>query len=142
MPLINCEINLMLNWSEKCVIAFNTAANEQTKFAITNTELYVPFVTYSTQYNAQYCSFLLQQWKSRFNHTINWNKYQSKITAQATNPYLDYLFEPSFWGVNRLFVLLFEHFNDRIVHTKYFHSIEKKKDYNIMIDEKKILIYQ
>ena len=30
MPLINCEINLVLTWSEKCVIASNTAANQQT----------------------------------------------------------------------------------------------------------------
>ena len=27
MPLINCEINLNLTWSEKCVIASNTAGN-------------------------------------------------------------------------------------------------------------------
>ena len=123
MPLVNCEINLMLNWSEKCVRASNTAANEQTKFAITNTELYVPFVSYSSQYNAK----LLQQLKLGFKRTINWNKYQSKITAQVPNPYLDYLFEPSFWGVNRHFVLSFEHFNDRRVHTKYFHLIKKKE---------------
>ena len=111
----------MWNWSEKCVIAFNTATNEQTKFAITNAELYVPFVTYSTPYNAK----LLQQLKSWLKRTINWNKYESKIT---TNPYLDYLFEISFQGENRLFVLSFEHSNDKIVHTKYFHSIEKIKD--------------
>ena len=29
MPLINCEINLMLNWPENCVTASKTAANQQ-----------------------------------------------------------------------------------------------------------------
>ena len=43
--------------------------------------------------------------KSSFKRTINWNKYQSKVTIQATNPYLDYLIVPSFQGVNRRFVL-------------------------------------
>ena len=43
---------------------------------------------------------LLQQLKSVFERTINWNKYQLKITTEAPNPYLDYLFEPSFQGVN------------------------------------------
>ena len=45
MPLISCEINVVLTWSEKCIIASNTAANQQTQFAITVTKLYVPVVT-------------------------------------------------------------------------------------------------
>ena len=50
MPLINCEIYLMLNWSENCVIS--SAVGEKT-FAITNTKLYVSFATLSTQDKAQ-----------------------------------------------------------------------------------------
>ena len=60
MPLINCEINLILTWSKKCVIASNTAVNQGTTFAITDTKFYVPIVTLSTQDNAK----LLQQLKS------------------------------------------------------------------------------
>ena len=45
MALINFEINLILTWSENCVIASNTAANQETTFAITVTKLYVPVVT-------------------------------------------------------------------------------------------------
>ena len=51
---------------------------------------------------------LLQQLKSGFKITINWNKYQSKVKMQVRNQYLDYLIDPSFRGVNRLFVLSFE----------------------------------
>ena len=70
MPLINCEINLFLTWSKNCVIAPNTAANENIMFVIRDTNLYVPVVALSTQYNSQ----LLQQLKSGFKRTINWNK--------------------------------------------------------------------
>ena len=68
MPLINCEINLILTWSSTCVITIDTGVG---KFAITDTTLYVPVVTLSTQDNAK----LLQQLKSGFKRTINWNKY-------------------------------------------------------------------
>ena len=45
MPLINCEVNLILTWSRDCVIT-NSAGAE--KFAMTETKLYVPIVTLST----------------------------------------------------------------------------------------------
>ena len=109
MTLINCEINLILTWSDKFMLSNDTKA---TTFTLTNTKLYVSVVTLSTQDNAK----LLQQLKSGFERTINWNKYQSKVTVGVPNPYLDYLIEPSFQGVNRLFVLSFENATDRTVH--------------------------
>ena len=39
---------------------------------------------------------LLQQLKSGFKRTLNWNKYQSKITNERQHQYLDYLIDPSF----------------------------------------------
>ena len=71
MPLINCEVNLILTWSSTCVITNSTGAG---RFAITDTRLYVPAVTLSTQENTK----LLQQLKSGFKRVINWNKYLSK----------------------------------------------------------------
>ena len=56
-------------------------------------------VTLSTQDNAK----LWQQLKSSFGRATNWNKYQSKVTIQKRNWYLDYLIDPSFQGVNKLF---------------------------------------
>ena len=44
MPLINCEVNLLLTWSKDCVIANSTVEG---KFAITETKLFVPVVTLS-----------------------------------------------------------------------------------------------
>ena len=94
MLLINCEINLILTWSEKCVLPNDTKA---TTFAITYTKVYVPVVILLTQENAK----LLRQLKSGFKRTINWNKYQSKVSIQAPSPYLDFLINPSFQGVNK-----------------------------------------
>ena len=56
MPLINCEVNLELKWSKDCVI---TNCTGEGKFQITETKLYVPLVTLSTQDNTK----LLQQLK-------------------------------------------------------------------------------
>ena len=75
--------------------------NRATTFAITGRKLYVSVVNLLTQNNAK----LLQWLKSGFKRTINWNKYQSKVTAENQNEYLDYLINPSFLGVNRLFFI-------------------------------------
>ena len=90
----------------------------RTKFKIKDTKLYVPGVTLSTQDNAK----LLQKLKSGFNKTINWNKYQPNVSPERQNQYLDFLIDPNFQGVNRLFVLLLENDEDRIVHTGYYLS--------------------
>ena len=67
---------------------------KEATFAITDTKLFVPVVTLSTQDNAK----LLEQLKSSFKRTINWNKYHSKLSVQAPDPCLDFLINPSFQG--------------------------------------------
>ena len=62
MPLINCEVNLNLNWSANCVIVSTNVANQNATFTITETKLYVSVVTLSTQDNAK----LLTQLRSGF----------------------------------------------------------------------------
>ena len=74
ISLINCEINLDLSMSEKCVIVPVTLANQGATFSITDTKLYVPIVILSIQDNVK----LLKQLKSDFKRRINWAKYQSK----------------------------------------------------------------
>ena len=108
MPLINCEVNLILTWPSTCVLIATSIPNQNATFAITDTKLYVPVVTFSTQENPKF----LQQLKSGFKRVINWNKYLSEPELLAQNPNLNHLVEPSFQGVNRLFVLAFE--NDMI----------------------------
>ena len=104
MPLINCEVNLILTWSSTCVIVSTNIANQNARFAITDIKLYVPVVTLSKQENAK----LLQQLKSGFKSVIHWNKYLSKPELLRRNSNLNHLVKPSFQGVNRVFVLAFE----------------------------------
>ena len=132
MPLINCEVNLILTWSSTCVV---TDSNGAGTFAITDTKLYVTVVTLSTQENTK----SHQQLKSGFKRVINWNKYLSKPELLRRNPNLNHLVEPSFQGVNRLFVLAFECDAQRIAHTGYYLPNVEIKDYNVMINDEHFL---
>ena len=127
MLLINCEVNLILTWSSPSVITDSTGAR---RFAITDTRLYVPVVTLSTQENIK----LLQQLKSGFKRVINLNKYSSKPELLRQDPNLNHLVELSFQGVNRFFVLAFENDTQRTSHSGYYLPNFEIKDYNIVIN--------
>ena len=131
MPLIICKINLILTWFKDCATSY--ATEPKTKFGITDTKLYAPVVTLSTQDNAK----LLQQSKSRFKRTINWKKYQPKVSVPAPDRCLDFWLDPSFQGVNRLLTFSFENKDDKTVHTKCYLSVVEMKD--VMIDRKIVI---
>ena len=103
MLLINCEVELILTWSENFVIISTSVANQNSTFTLTETNLHVPVVTLSTQDNSK----LLSHLKSGFKRIISWNKYLAKPELLAQNVNLNHLIEPSFQGINRLFVLAF-----------------------------------
>ena len=126
MPLINCQVNLILTWSSTCVITNSTGAG---RFEITDTRIYLPVATLSTQENTK----LLQQLESGFKRVINWNKYLSKPALLAQNPNLNHLVETSFQGVNRFFVLAFENDAQRTSNSGYYLPNVEIKDYNIRI---------
>ena len=127
IPLINCDVNLILTWSSTCVI---TDCNGAGTFAITDTKLYVPVVTLSTQENTKF----LQQLKSGFKRVINWNKYLSKPESFRRNANLNYLVEPSFQGINRLFALAFEGDTQRTSPSGYCLPNVEINDHNIIIN--------
>ena len=85
MPLINCEIEIILTWSRDCVLIYTDVNDQGPRFTITETDLYVPIVTLSTQDNAK----LLPQLKSGFKRTISWNKYLAKPKLLALNANLN-----------------------------------------------------
>ena len=89
-------------------------------------------VTLSTQDNAK----LLQQLKSGFKRTIIWNLSKPELLAQ--NPNLNHLVKTRFQGVNRLFVLAFENDAQRTSNKRYYVQYVEIKDYNVMIDGKKL----
>ena len=117
MPLFNCEINLILTWSEDCILTSKATRDEDlhanptvaaidnatnATFEITDTKLYVPVVILSTKNDKK----LLEQLRTGFKRTTKWNKYRSEVTNQTKNNNLDFLIDPTFTKVNRLIVCL------------------------------------
>ena len=105
MSLINFKINYILTCLVKCFVIAGTIDGQVSTFEITDTKHCAEVKILSTQDNEK----VLQQLKSGFKCTINWNKYQLKVSIQARNKCLDYLIDPNFQGVNTLFVLPFEY---------------------------------
>ena len=142
IPLINCEITLVLSWYKECVLvgrAFRgppaAAANRinsptSAKFEMTDCKLYVSVVTLSAENDNK----LLEQLKSGFRINVKWNKYMSQMSNQNKNNNLNYLIDITFSNVNRLFVLSFENENDRTSNYKYYMPSVEIKDYNVLID--------
>ena len=119
MPLIDCEIELILTWFKNCVLTdkltrdanynadqrvFEINNPENAIFQIADTKLYVPVVILPKENDIK----LLEQLKSGFKKTIKWNKCRSQMTIQNDNNNLNYLNDPTFIKVNRLFVLSFK----------------------------------
>ena len=111
-------MSLILTWSRECGISSmerrvitntrrDTSPTNAT-FKTTDTKLYVPVVTLSTENDQR----LLEQLRTGFKRTIRWNKCRSEMTNQTKNNNLNCLIEPTFTKVNRFFVLLFENEND------------------------------
>ena len=130
IPLINCEVELILTWFKNCVLIdkltrdANYGADpivckidnpENATFQITDTKLYVPVVTLPKENDTK----LLEHLKAGFKTTIKWNKYRSKMTIQPANNNLTYLIDSTFKNVNRLFVLPFTRIMQLITETLF-----------------------
>ena len=81
-------------------------------------------------------------WDYGFKGTINWNEFQSKVTTERQNKYLDYLINLGFQGLKRHFILSFENNAYRPGHIGYFLPKVEIKDYDLMVNVKSFLISQ
>ena len=137
IPLINCEITLVLSWYKECVLVgrafrsppaaeINSATDA--RFEITDCNLYVPVVTLSAENGNK----LLEQLKSVFRRSMKWNKYMSQMSNQNKNNDLNHLIDPTFSNVNRLFVLSFENEDDRTSYYKYYEPSVEIKYYKVL----------
>ena len=102
MPLINCKIKLNLTWKKECVLS---TADDDAVFIINDTKLYVPVVTLSKEDN----KYFVEQQNQGFRRSIYWNEYKTKeLTEDADANVFKYInLDPSFQGVNRLFVMAY-----------------------------------
>ena len=94
--------------------------------------MYVPVITLSIQDDIK----LLEQLKTGFKRTVTWNKYRSEMSNQTKNNNLNYLINPTFTKVNRLFILPFKNENNRVSFSEYFTPNAEIKDFNVLIDGK------
>ena len=153
ISLINCETELILTWFKNCVLTDKTKREvnydadpvvyeidnpENTTFQITNTKLYVAVVTLSKQNGIK----LLEQLKLGFKRTIKWNKYRSQMIVQPQSNNLNYLINPTFTNVNRLFVLSFPrngNLDSRYSYSNYYVRKVEINEFNVLIDQKSFL---
>ena len=109
MPLINCKIKLNLPWKKECVLSTlnDDAANPENNavFIINDTKLYVLVFTLSKEDNKHF----IEQQNKDFQRSIYWNEYKTKeLTEGADANVFNYInLDPSFQGVNRLFVMAY-----------------------------------
>ena len=125
-----------------CFADITAANNPPTglEFKITDTKLYVPVVTLSKENDIK----LLEQLKTGFKRIIKWNNYRSQVSIQPQNNNLNYLIDPTFTNVNRLFVLSFQRIAGENNTTKdrrdsfshYYVPNVRIKDFNVLIDGK------
>ena len=137
-------MSLALIWSENCVITSMEKrilvvgqpnrgdSPESAAFKIKKCKLYVPVVTLSAENDNK----LLKQLKVGPKRTFKWNIYRSEMSNQTKNNNLNYLIDPTFTNVNRLFVLTFENEDDRTSFSKYHIQKIEIKDFNVLIDGK------
>ena len=104
MPLINCKIKLNLTCKKECVLS--TGAGEAV-FILNDIKLYVPVVTLSKDF--------IEHQNKGFQKSIYWNEYKTKeINEDADANVFKYInLDPSFQGVNRLFVMAYNRVDDQ-----------------------------
>ena len=131
MPLINCKIKLNLSWKKECVLSNQDGA---AVFIINDTKMYVPVVTLSKEDNKDF----IEQQNEGVQRSIYWNEYKTKeINENAdANVFKHINLDPSFQGVNRLFVMAYNRENGQPTSNgqqKYLPRIDLEK-YNVIID--------
>ena len=108
---------------------------ENATFQITDTKLYIVVVTLSNENDTK----LLEKLKLGFKRTTKRNKYRSQMTIQHKNRNLNYLIDPAFTNVNRLFVLSFPRNNNtdsRYSYSNYYVPKVEINDFYVLIDGK------
>ena len=129
MPLINCKIKLNLKWKKECVLS--TSAGEAV-FIINDTKLCVPVVTLSKEDNKDF----IEKQNKGFQRSIYWNEYKTKEINEDADPnvfkYIN--LDPSFQGVNRLFIMAYNRANGQPEQTKYYLPRISLNKYNVIID--------
>ena len=132
MPLTNCKIKLNLIWTKECVLSTD---NVNAVFIINDTKMYVSVVTLSKEYNKDF----IEQQNKGFQRSIYWNEYKTKEIYENAdaNVFMYINLDPSFQGVNRLFVMAYSRANNQPTRNgqqKYYLPRIDLEKYIVIID--------
>ena len=132
MLLINCKIKLNLTWKKECVLSTDEG---NALFIINDTKLYFPVVTLSKEDNKDF----IEQQNKIFQRSIYWNEHKTKeINEDADANVFKYInLDPSFQGVNRLFVMTYNRANGQPTRNgqrKYYLPRIDSEKYTVFID--------
>ena len=131
--MTDTEIELVLKWSQNCVLTEKATREElaaegdddsvnaidrpkDLKFNITDCKLYVPVVTLQEKYENK----LYEELKTGIHMDFEWARYRTQVINQPATNNLNFLSDPTFNYVNRLFVLAFPNEEDRNSFSKYY----------------------
>ena len=116
MPLINCKVELSLDWYAKCIIIMGgTDAN----FVIRDAKLYVPNVTLKTEDNAKLSKILHEGFK----RLVYWNRYKIIFRDYSANENIRERLDSSLRGVSKLFVVAYQHGDEIMLMKKHLINI-------------------
>ena len=132
MTLINCKIKLNLTWIKECVLSTDGG---NAVFIINDTKMYVPVVTLSKEDNKDF----IEQQNKGFQRSVYWNEYKTKEINENddVNVFKYINLDPSFQGVNRLFVMAYNRVDSQPTKNgqrKYYLPRIDLEKYNVIID--------
>ena len=119
--------------ADPAIIGIYNSANAE--FSISDCKFYVPVVTLSTKKENK----LLEQLKTRFALTVGWNKYRCQISDQTVNNSLNYLIDPTFLKVHRLYILAFQNKEGRLSSSKYYTPTAPTVEINDYFNQSKTI---
>ena len=152
--MINTEIELILKWSQNFVLTERATRDFKTlilaqaegitaqpqvntiirpaslKFSVADCKLHVPIVTLQEKYEGR----LYEGLKTGIDIDFEWKRYRTQIINQTATNNLNFLIDPTFNNVNRLFVLAFPNKEDRSSFSKYYTPTVEIKDYHALTD--------
>ena len=121
-----------LTWKKECVLS---TGGGDAVFIMNDIKLHVPVVTFSKEDNKDF----IEQQNKKIQRSIYWNEYKTKeINEDADANVFKYInLDPSFQGVNRLFVMAYNRANvqpTRNGQRKYYLPRIDLEKYNVIID--------
>ena len=116
MPLINCKVELSLDWYAKCIIIMG---GTDATFVIRDAKLYVPNVTLKTEDNAKLSKILHEGFK----RLVYWNRYKIIFRDYSANENIRERLDSSLRGVGKLFVVAYQHGDEIMLMKKHLINI-------------------